>query len=109
MSKLQLPPNPTIADIQNYVKAMEEERGFTKHDIQSQCLLLSEEVGELFKCIRKSHSNLKIDINKKYDFDPAGEVTDVLIMLVSIANRLQINIETAFRDKEQKNKQRVWQ
>ena len=109
MSKLHLRPDPTLGDIQQYVRDMEAERGFTKHDITSQCLLLAEEVGELFKCIRKSHTTLGIDAGKKYEFDPAGEVSDVLMMLVAVANRLDIDIEKAFRKKEEKNKTRVWQ
>ncbi|HEU5186913.1 MAG TPA: hypothetical protein VFT87_00250 [Candidatus Saccharimonadales bacterium] len=108
MSKLTLPINPTIQDIQKYVRAMEQERGFTNHPVELQCLLLAEEVGELFKCIRKSHSALGIDANKTYDFDPAGEVADVLILLTAIANRLSIDMEQAFRNKEEVNKQRTW-
>jgi NTP pyrophosphatase (non-canonical NTP hydrolase) len=109
MSKLYLKPDPTLADIQQYVRELEEERGFTKHDITSQCLLLAEEVGELFKCIRKTHTKLGVDASKKYEFDPAGEVSDLLIMLVAVANRLDVDIEKAFREKEEKNKLRVWQ
>lgn len=108
MSGLDLPQNPTLTDVQKYVRHMEEQRGFTGHDIESQCLLLAEEVGELFKRIRKTHSNLGMDVNKKYDFDPAGEVTDVLIMLTAIANRLNIDMEQAFRNKEEANKKRTW-
>lgn len=108
MSNLNLPLKPTLTDVQEYVRQMEQERGFTNHPIESQCLLLTEEIGELFKCIRKTHSNLGVDTNKKYDFDPAGEVTDVLIMLTAIANRLNIDMEQAFRDKEEANKKRTW-
>jgi hypothetical protein len=38
-----------IDDLQRYVAKMEEERGFAHRDVVSQCLLLGEEVGELFK------------------------------------------------------------
>ena len=109
MSKLVLKDKPTLADIQQYVKDMEADRGFTDFDVISQCLMLAEEVGELFKCIRKTHTDLGMDAAKKYDIDPAGEVADVLIMLTAIANRLNIDIEQAFRDKEEKNKKRTWQ
>lgn len=109
MSKLHLKKDPTLGDIQQYVRDMEAERGFADEDITSQCLLLGEEVGELFKCIRKSHTPLGLDINKKYEFDAAGEVCDVLMMLTSIANRLGVDMEQALRDKEEKNKLRTWQ
>lgn len=108
MSNLHLPSNPTLKDIQAYVEAMEKERGFSDQTVLQPALLLVEEVGELLKCIRKSHAGMRIDTNKTYDFDTAGEVADILIVLTVIANRLGVDMEQAFRDKEAKNKQRVW-
>lgn len=108
MSNLTLPAEPTLGDIQKYVRLLEQERGFTKDSVESKCLLLAEELGELAKCIRKSHSTLGVDAAKKYDFDTAGEIADILIVLTAIANRLQIDLEQAFRQKETKNKQRTW-
>jgi NTP pyrophosphatase (non-canonical NTP hydrolase) len=108
MSKLNLKPNPTLSDLQNYVRQLEEERGFTKDHISAKCMLLAEEVGELLKCVRKTHTTLGIDSNKKYEFDAGGEIADILIVLTTIANRLGVNIERAFREKEEKNKQRTW-
>jgi NTP pyrophosphatase (non-canonical NTP hydrolase) len=107
-SRLYLKPNPTLDDVQAYVRLMEQERGFTKDDIAGKCMLLSEEVGELFKCVRKSHTTLGIDSSKQYDFDAAGEIADILIVLTTIANRLGVDLEQAFRAKEDKNKQRQW-
>lgn len=108
MSKLFLPKDPTLADIQQYVRDLEAERGFTEHGIVEQSLLLVEEIGELCKVVRKYHTNLGIDTAKKYEFDAAGEVADVIIMLTAVANRLGIDMERALRDKEEQNKRRVW-
>jgi NTP pyrophosphatase (non-canonical NTP hydrolase) len=108
MSKLNLKPNPTLGDLQEYVRQLEEERGFTKDHISAKCMLLAEEVGELLKCVRKTHTTLGIDSNKKYDLDAAGEIADIIIVLTTIANRLGIDIEQAFRSKEEVNKTRVW-
>lgn len=108
MSNLSLKQNPTLADIQQYVIAMEQERGFTQQGVVEQTLLLVEEVGELCKVIRKHHTSLGIDTGKEYDFDTAGEVADVLIMLNAVANRLGVDIERALRDKEEQNKKRTW-
>jgi len=108
MSQLHLKENPTLADLQKYVQQLEEERGFAKDDILAKCLLLSEEIGELIKCVRKTHTTIGIDSNKKYELDPGGEMADILVVLATIANRLNIDLEQAFRDKEEKNKQRVW-
>ena len=108
MSKLFLKEDPTLADIQQYVRDLEVERGFTRHGIVDQSLLLVEEVGELCKVVRKYHTKLGIDTSKKYDFDAAGEVADVIIMLAAVANRLGVDMEQALRDKEEQNKQRIW-
>lgn len=108
MSRLHLKPNPSFKDFQAYVRQLEEERGFTKDDLVSKCLLLTEEVGELLKCIRKSHTTLGIDTKNKSDFDPAGEIADMLIVIMTIANRLDVDVESAIREKEEKNKQRTW-
>ena len=109
MSNLFLKENPTLTDIQQYVRDLEAERGFAEHSIVDQSLLLIEEIGELCKVVRKHHTTMGIDVGKKYDFDAAGEVADVLIMLNAVANRLGVDVEQALRDKEEQNKQRVWE
>jgi len=69
-------------------------------------LLLGEEVGELFKGIRKAE-NMKLDINSSVR-NVSEELADVLIYLLSISNRYHIDLEEAFRKKEEKNKLREW-
>lgn len=107
-SKLTLKQNPTLKDLQDYVTALEQERGFTGSSILEQYLLFTEEVGELAKCIRKTGTSMRTDAAKQYDFDTAGELGDVLILLLSLANRLNVDLEQAFRDKEEVNKRRTW-
>jgi hypothetical protein len=41
--------------------------------------------------------------------DVGDEAADVLILLMSIANRCGINLEDAFRAKESRNESRTWQ
>lgn len=108
MSALHLKKEPTIADMQQYVRDMVIERGFHEQSILQECLMLNEEVGELMKCVRKSHANMRIDSNKVYELDAAGEIADILIVLTTIANKLGVDMEKAFREKEEKNKQRDW-
>jgi len=50
---LFLKNQPTLKDFQKYVYQMEIDRGFTEQNILQKCLMLGEEVGELFKAIRK--------------------------------------------------------
>lgn len=97
---------PTLKDFQKYVKELEEERGFANDGVLQKCLMLGEEIGELFKSIRKSEK-IKIDQNSHFG-QIDEELADIIIFLCSIANRFDIDLEKAFRDKEEKNKQRVW-
>ena len=103
---LLLKDKPTLKDIQNYVIELEKERGFEKEDTLTKCLLLGEEVGELFKAIRKKEK-IKIDHNSKFG-SVDEELADVFIYICAIANRLGIDLEKAFRDKEEINKKRFW-
>jgi NTP pyrophosphatase (non-canonical NTP hydrolase) len=97
---------PTLKNLQNYVEELEKERGFANQTIIDKCLLLGEEVGELFKAVRKSEG-LAIDSNSTFT-EIGDELTDIFIYLCAIANRKGIDLEKAFREKEEKNKRRVW-
>lgn len=101
-----LTPSPTLRDFQTYVTELEKERGFADQGPLEKCLLLGEEVGELFKAIRKAQK-IKIDEKSKVG-DVGHELADVMIYLCSIANRYGVDLETAFREKEEENKTRVW-
>lgn len=102
----KLKTNPSLPDFQEYVKQLEAERGFSGNTSLQNALMLGEEVGELFKAIRKAEK-MKLDANSQVG-NLSEEMADILIYLCSIANRYDINLEEAFRSKEDKNKQRVW-
>jgi NTP pyrophosphatase (non-canonical NTP hydrolase) len=104
MPKLTI--NPTLSNFQQYVAELETDRGFANQTIIDKCLLLGEEVGELFKAVRKSEG-LAVDSNSSFT-EIGDELTDIFIYLCAIANRKGIDLEEAFREKEIKNKQRVW-
>lgn len=87
---------------------MEDERDFSHKTVVQNCLMMVEEVGELAKVLRKHHAGLKVDQNKSYELNAAHEIADILIYLTAIANRLDIDLEQALRDKEEINKQRTW-
>lgn len=106
MNDLELKDKPTIEDFQEYVKKLELQRGFDNQNALEKCLLLGEEMGELFKAIRKA-MKLKTDINSNIG-SVKEEIADILIYLCAIANRFEIDIEQAFREKEEINKQRQW-
>jgi NTP pyrophosphatase (non-canonical NTP hydrolase) len=102
----ELNNKPTLVDFQKYVSNLEVERGFSDQSIIDKCLLMGEEVGELFKAVRKSEG-LSIDSNSTFT-EIGDELTDVFIYLCAIANRKNISLEKAFRAKEEKNKLRIW-
>jgi len=85
---------------------METERGFTETTILQNCLQLGKKIGELFKAVRKSEK-IKTDSNSNFT-QIDEEIADIIIFLCSIANRYDIDIEKAFREKEKVNKKRSW-
>ncbi|MBN2048692.1 MAG: hypothetical protein JW750_12675 [Anaerolineaceae bacterium] len=102
-----LPERPNLSDYQQYVHELEVERGFIDQDVLTKCLLLGEEVGELFKSVRKLEG-IKLDHASALVNGAEEELADVFIFLCSIANHLEIDLEQAFREKEEVNKQRTW-
>ncbi|MGH3570054.1 MAG: MazG nucleotide pyrophosphohydrolase domain-containing protein [Pseudonocardia sp.] len=103
---LPLQEASALVDLQRYVLEMEEERGFTNRGVVQQCLLLGEEVGELFKAVRK-HEKMRTgttSVTGTVD----EELADVLIYLCAIANRLGVDLEQALRRKEELNETRSW-
>lgn len=98
-----LPIGSTLTDLQRYVAGMESERGFTHRTVIEQALQLGEEVGELFKAIRKNQ-HLATAVIGSVD----EELADILIYLCAIANRLGIDLAHALRSKEALNETRAW-
>jgi NTP pyrophosphatase (non-canonical NTP hydrolase) len=102
----QLSAGASLPSIQDYVRQMEIERGLDRQDITSQCLKLGEEVGELYRAVRKMQGQPQDPQGRTADV--GDEAVDTLILLMSIANRCGINLEEAFRVKEARNEARVW-
>jgi NTP pyrophosphatase (non-canonical NTP hydrolase) len=101
-----LQQSPTLNNFQKYVNELVIERGFTENTILQNSLMLGEEVGELFKAIRKAEK-MKTDSNSN-THNVEEEMADVFIYLCTLANQYNIDLEKAFRDKEETNKKRVW-
>lgn len=98
----------TFSEFQEYVRKLEQERGFAGDSVAQKCLLLGEEVGELFRSVRKS-SGVGVDVSSNRDENPAHEMADILIILATIANRLDVDLGEAIRTKEEINAGRQWQ
>lgn len=102
----ELKKQAQLKDFQTYVAELEKERGFSEQSVKDKCLLLGEEIGELFKAVRKAEG-IGIDPNSKVA-EVEGELADIFIYLCSIANRFDIDLKSAFLKKEEKNKLRKW-
>lgn len=102
----RLEQNATLRELQSYIATIEVERGFVDQTTVQKCLLLGEEVGELFKAVRHL-SGMGTDVAGAAR-DVAEELADVLIFLLAIANRCNVDLSTALIDKEQKNRTRTW-
>ena len=110
-----LPERPTMADFQRYVHDLEAFHGWLHVDLVHNCFLMGEEVGELFKAVRKVQ-RLFDEPQKSTGEQTADrvahvgeELVDVLNYLLAIANRLEIDVEAAFRAKNQRNLERTWE
>ena len=108
---IELPPGAPMASYQRYIHRLEELHGWLEVDLVHSCFLMGEEVGELFKAVRKHLRYFE-------EHDPQGEgasrqeiadeLVDVFNYLLAVANRLNIDLEEAFRRKNLINQGRSW-
>ncbi len=101
-----LPTSPTIPQMQKYIQTVVEYRGFDKNTVQDNFIMLCEEVGELAKALR-IFSDVKLATDSNI-VDLQHEVADVFWMLACVCNQLDVDIESAVRIKDERNKHRVW-
>jgi NTP pyrophosphatase (non-canonical NTP hydrolase) len=99
-----LPAKPILADYQKLIRELIVERGYNEETVPEVLMLLTEEVGELAKAIRKINGQKTHEDSKIHNV--AEELADCLWLLIDISNRLDIDLEQAFRDKELKNANR---
>jgi len=106
-SNLFLKEKPTLRDFQEYIKKMKAQRGFATDSKPVECMLMAEEVGELFSAIRKNTKGGMVGSGSSIG-NVKLELADVFMYLCSIANQHEIDLEEAFREKEEINKKRTW-
>ncbi len=94
----------TLQQMQEYVLRTGKELGFGDLTPSERCLMLGEEVGELFKSIRKQEG-IKV-VKDSTVFPVADELADVLKQLCAIANVFDVDLTDAFWDKEKKSEKR---
>jgi len=100
----EIKENPLLRDLQDYIQKGAEELGFDQLSAEERALMLGEEVGELFKAIRKAKGIVTDTPTGKI----GEELADVFLQTCAVANFFEIDLERAFREKREKDKGR-WQ
>lgn len=115
---IELPEGAPMRIYQDYVQRLEAMHGWLEVDLVHNCFLMGEEVGELFKAVRRyeryyeqqgaeTHATEgEEDVSRRAAV--ADEIVDVMNYLFAVANRLNIDVEEAFRRKNAENQGRVW-
>lgn len=101
-----LPARATLGQLQRYIESEAKRRGFGDQTALQKCLILGEEVGELFKAIRKEE---KMPIGEHSKVGTVSEeLADVLMYVCTIASFYGVDLEKAFRAKDKVHSRRVW-
>lgn len=115
MSEIELEPHAPLARYQRYVHQLESLHGWLDVDLVHNCFLMGEEVGELFKAVRKynrlfdqAEAQAEAVDRERAKAHVAEEIVDVMNYLFAIANRLEIDLESSFREKNARNQRRSW-
>ena len=108
----ELNEHPTLGDLQRYLAAICEERGWTKDSPAEKFVLFIEEVGELAKAMHNA-AGLYTEQAKPREIaleeELREEFADVLSYLLDLANCYEVDLEAAFRAKDQINQSRTWE
>jgi len=101
-----LPAGASLAQLQRYIEREAKKRGFGDQTALQKCLILGEEVGELFKAVRKEEG-MPIGEHSKVG-TISEELADVLMYVCTIASFYGVDLEQAFRAKDKIHSKRVW-
>ena len=105
----KLGDNTTLNELQVYEDLLIKVRGFEDESAQDLMLLLTEEVGELAKEVRKASTKIKMDVTSSKMVNLEEELSDVFSYVLAIARFYNISLIDAFKSKEEKNMKRIWE
>lgn len=97
-------PGQGLSGLQRYYRRVSERRGWAGESAQDTLLLLTEELGELARAVRKS-TGLRRDGGYP-EISVGQELADVQLYLVHLANTLGVDIAEAVTAKEADNARR---
>lgn len=110
--EITLERNAPMSAYQRYVHDLETMHGWLEVDLVHNCFLMGEEVGELFKAVRRYRKLFtetkppEAEADRKAEV--AEEIVDVFNYLLALANRLDLDLEAEFRKKNARNQTRSW-
>ncbi|MEL6544970.1 MAG: hypothetical protein AAFQ82_10115 [Myxococcota bacterium] len=106
---IELPKNAPMSEFQRYIHELESLHGWLDVDLVHTCFLMGEEMGELFRAVRdRNAAERRGDDLNEVDARVGEEIVDVLNMLLAVANRLNLDVERTFREKNLRNQSRRW-
>lgn len=97
----------SLKELQEYAKKMIIARGFEEETSQDILMLLTEELGELAKEVRKT-TKVKLDKNEDRTIHLENEIADVFNYLLALCIANDIDLFEAFKKKEAINLKREW-
>lgn len=97
----------SLKDLLEYNKKMIQARGFEDETPQDIMLLLTEELGELAKEVRKS-THIKLDSKADRTQNLDKEIADVFNYILSLCVATEVDLFEAFKKKEIENLKRTW-
>jgi NTP pyrophosphatase (non-canonical NTP hydrolase) len=99
--------NASLAAYQRYIKQVLSERGFDDETVSQKFMLLLEEAGEFAQAARERANLAQATDTSSEDLSDAA--ADVFTILIDICNKLNLDLERAFVDREHKNQTRTWE
>jgi NTP pyrophosphatase (non-canonical NTP hydrolase) len=106
-----LKQNPTLRDFQEHIAAFCKEWGWETNTYMEEFFLMTEEIGELAKAMRKASNFQTEEAKNKGEmtrFELEEEFADVFNYLLNLANLFDVDMEKAYRAKFEYNKSRKW-
>lgn len=108
MTLPSFPESTDLGSLQAYVADVCAARGWDKSSDTEIFLYFTEEVGELAKAIRRRNKWYAEAGKAEKPDHLEEEFADVLSYLLDLANRMGVDVAKAFREKEEKNRERTW-
>jgi len=97
----------SLQDLQDQVRIFRDERGWERfHSPSSLAAAISVEAGELLELFLWKSPEQAVDLGYERRKDVESELADITLFVLNLANRLEIDLEAAIRDKLEVNSDR---